>query len=69
MAATNFELKEYQKISLDRFTTYLRDTTAMGANMAFYKATNFPFRNAPAVAEGTPYVCLRVIESDDFDLS
>ncbi len=60
MAATNFELKEYQKISLDRFTTYLRDTTAMGANMAFYKATNMPFREAPAVAEGTPYVCLRV---------
>ena len=60
MAATNFELKEYQKISLARFTEYLRDTTAMGANMAFYKATNMPFKNAPAVAEGTPYVCLRV---------
>lgn len=60
MAATNFELKECQRISLDRFTTYLRDTTAMGANMAFYKATNFPYCNAPAVAEGTPYVCLRV---------
>jgi len=60
MVAANFELKEYQRISLDRFTAYLRDTTAMGANMAFYKATNFPFRNAPAVAEGTPYVCLRI---------
>lgn len=60
MAATNFELKEYQRISLDRFTSYLRDTTALGANMAFYKATNMPFKNAPAVAEGTPYVCLRV---------
>ncbi|KKM82649.1 hypothetical protein LCGC14_1317450, partial [marine sediment metagenome] len=60
MAATNFELKEYQRISLDRLTSYLRDTTAMGANMAFYKATNLPFKSAPAVADGTPYVCLRV---------
>lgn len=60
MAAVNFDLKEYQRLALDRFATYLRDTTAMGANMAFYKATNNPFRNAPAVAEGTPFVCLRV---------
>ena len=60
MAATNLELKEYQRISLERFATYLRDVTQMGANMAFYKSTNMPFRNAPAVAEGTPYVCLRV---------
>ncbi|QPI85111.1 DEAD/DEAH box helicase family protein [Rhodobacterales bacterium HKCCA1288] len=60
MVATSLELTEYQKISLDRFTTYLRDATTMGANMAFYKATSFPYRNAPAVAEGTPYVCLRV---------
>ena len=60
MAATNFELKEYQRISLDRFASYLRGTTEDGANVAFYKAANMPFRNAPAVAEGTPYVCLRV---------
>jgi len=60
MAATNFELKEYQKISLDKFAGYLRGTTVDGANVAFYKATNTPFKNAPAVAEGTPYVCLRV---------
>lgn len=60
MAATNFELKEYQRISLDRLTSYLRDTAEQGADLAFYKATQFPFRNAPAVAQGTPYVCLRV---------
>ncbi|GAA6187025.1 DEAD/DEAH box helicase family protein [Litorivita sp. NS0012-18] len=60
MAATNFELKEYQRISLDRLTSYLRDTAEQGADLAFYKATKFPFRNAPAVAQGTPYVCLRV---------
>ena len=60
MAATNLELKEYQRATLDRFTSYLCDTISMGANLAFYKATNTPFRNAPAVADGTPYVCLRV---------
>ena len=60
MAASNLELKEYQRLALERFSVYLRDTTAMGANMAFYKATNIPFMRAPAVAEGTPYVCLRV---------
>lgn len=60
MAATNFELKEYQRLSLERLSSYLRDTTEHGANLAFYKATNLPFRHAPAVAEGTPYVCLRV---------
>ncbi len=60
MATSNFDLKEYQRIALNRFATYLRDTTAFGAKVAFIKATNFPFRDAPAVAEGTPFVCLRV---------
>ena len=60
MAATNFELKEYQSIALERLAAYLRDATVMGANVAFYKATNLPFLSAPAVAEGTPYVCLRI---------
>lgn len=60
MAATNFELKNYQDLALGRFRDFLRDATAMGAKMAFYKSTEFPFRNAPAVAEGTPFVCLRV---------
>lgn len=60
MAATNFELKEYQRLSLERLSTYLRDTTEHGANLAFYKATNLPFRQAPSVADETPYICLRV---------
>ena len=60
MAGTNFELKEYQDSALNRFTTYLRDTAAIGSKQAFYNATKMPFLSAPAVAEGTPYVCLRV---------
>ena len=60
MAVTDIELKEYQITALDRFSIYLRDVTVVGANVAFYEGTNFPFHNAPAVSEGTPYVCLRV---------
>jgi type III restriction enzyme len=60
MAAINLELKNYQDLALGRFRDYLRDVSSMGAKMAFYKATEFPFRNAPAVSEGTPFVCLRV---------
>ncbi len=60
MAAVDLELKEYQLAALDRLRTYLRDTNTMGANMAFYKATNMAYRHAPVIAEGTPYVCLRV---------
>ena len=60
MAAADFGLKEYQRAALDRLVSYLRDSTAIGANVAFYKATNIRFRSAPAVADGTPYVCLRV---------
>jgi type III restriction enzyme len=63
MAATNFELKEYQQTALDRFRVYLRDVSKIGpdgANLAFYKATNLPYRQAPVIADGTPYVCLRI---------
>ena len=63
MAATNFELKEYQSTALGRFRAYLRDVNNIGpdgANLAFYKATNMPYRHAPVIAEGTPYVCLRI---------
>ena len=60
MAAANFELKEYQQTALNRFRTYLRSTTGDGANVAFYRTTNLPYRDAPAIAEGTPYVCLRI---------
>ena len=63
MAATNFELKEYQQTALNRFRSFLRDANTIGpdgANLAFYKATNMPYRHAPAIADGTPYVCLRI---------
>src|SRR5690349_22852510 len=60
MVTLNLTLKEYQWIALDRFAAFLRDTIALGASPAFYKATNLPYRNAPAVAEDTPYICLRV---------
>lgn len=60
MAAINFDLKEYQRLALDRLGEFLRDSTSLGADVAFMKATKFPYRQAPAVAEGTPFVCLRV---------
>lgn len=60
MAAINFELKEYQKLALGKFGEFLRDSTTLGSDVAFMKATKFPYRQAPAVAEGTPFVCLRV---------
>ena len=60
MAAVNLELKEYQKAALGRFASYLRDSVNHGCDIAFYKATRLPYRNAPEIAEGTPYVCLRV---------
>ena len=60
MAAVNFDLKTYQQAALDRLRAYLRDANDAGANVAFYKATNLPYRDAPEIAEGTPYVCLRV---------
>ena len=60
MAAVNFELKEYQEASLGAFQKYLRTADLEGANIAFYKQTNLQFRDAPFVADGTPYICLRV---------
>ena len=60
MAAVNFDLKEYQQSALDNFRSYLRESGIDGANVAFYKATNMAYRDAPVIAEGTPYICLRV---------
>lgn len=60
MSAVNFELKEYQRLSLEKFETFLTDADNHGAQVAFIKATNNPYRQAPAVADGTPFVCLRV---------
>lgn len=60
MSAPIMELKEYQQASLDAFRTFLRRVPNDGANVAFYKSTNLPYRDAPLIALGTPYVCLRV---------
>lgn len=60
MAAVNFELKNYQQASLNAFRQYLSDANSMGPKLAFYKATDFPFKEAPLVEDGTPYVCLRI---------
>ena len=60
MASVNFALKNYQSIALKRFRKYLRDVNVEGANVAFYKLTNLPYRDAPLIQDGTPYVCLRI---------
>ena len=60
MAAVNIELKEYQNTALARFGAFLRDAESLGASVAFYKVTHLPYRDAPEIAPGTPYVCLRV---------
>lgn len=60
MGTVNFELKEYQRLALAKFGTFLRDSAEDGAEVAFVKATKNPYRQAPAVAEGTPFICLRV---------
>ncbi len=60
MAGVNLDLKIYQQNALDQFSKYLKELDALGTNLAFYKSTNLPYREAPAVANGTPYVCLRI---------
>lgn len=60
MSTLNFELKEYQEAALEHFRTYLRNAEVDGASVSFYKSTGLPYRDAPVIAEGTPYVCLRI---------
>ncbi|MGH1575874.1 DEAD/DEAH box helicase [Planktotalea sp.] len=60
MAAVNFELKEYQEASLGAFRDYLKQADLHGGETAFVLQTKLPFYQAPYVADGTPYVCLRV---------
>jgi type III restriction enzyme len=60
MAAINLELKEYQDAALRRFRSYLEKTAQFDAESAFVLETKMPYRQAPFIAEGTPYVCLRV---------
>ena len=60
MAAVNFELKEYQEASLGAFRQYLKQADLHGGETAYVLETKLPFYQAPYVADGTPYVCLRV---------
>ena len=60
MAGVVFELKEYQQASLDRFRDFLIDCNTSGAKVAYIKSTNNPYIDAPQIADGTPYVCLRI---------
>lgn len=60
MAGLHLELKEYQQAALERLRMYLRTACQEGANDAFYKTTRLPYLDAPAITEGTPYVCLRI---------
>lgn len=60
MAAVNLELKEYQQAALGRLKSYLEKTAHFNAKTAFILETDMPYRDAPFIAEGTPYVCLRV---------
>jgi type III restriction enzyme len=55
-----FQLKPYQQDVLDTLRVYLRRVNNDGADVAFYAQTKRPYTPAPAIAEGTPYVCLRV---------
>ena len=60
MAGVVLDLKEYQQASLNKFRDFLRDIQTDGASVAYYKATRNPYVDAPQIAEGTPYVCIRI---------
>ena len=60
MPPLNLQLKHYQQNALDDLKSYLQDCTADRAKVAFIKATDLPYKNAPHISEGTPYVCLRI---------
>ena len=61
MAGTVLELKEYQQASLDALRRFLKLTVRYDeADVGFIKETGLPYRNAPLIAPGTPYVCLRI---------
>ncbi len=60
MAAVNFQLRHYQRETLDAFAVYLSKVAALGASTAFYDVTKRPYTPAPLIDESIPYVCLRV---------
>lgn len=60
MAPLNLQLKHYQQNALDDLKSYLQDCPRYGAKVAFINKTNLPYKNAPNINEGTPYICLRI---------
>lgn len=69
MAAVNYELKPYQIDALKRLKDYLKriGTVTAGehdevtpAGLAFTAVTGGGYVEAPEVARGTPYVCIRI---------
>jgi len=54
-----FGLKEYQRQCLEKLAGYLRRVNEIGANVAFYEATDRPYRQVEELP-GLPYVCVRV---------
>lgn len=60
MVEINLDLKEYQTLAIEKLSEFLRLTVEWGADFAFHKSTKYTYRQAPAVEEGTPFVCLRV---------
>lgn len=60
MAAVNFELRHYQRETLDVLATYLSRIGTMTASTAFYDVTGRAYSAAPLIPDSVPYVCLRV---------
>ena len=60
MVVTEFQPKGYQSKVLETLRNYLRSAEKNNADIAFYTSTHLPYVPAPSIAEGTPYVCLRV---------
>jgi len=56
----NIILKSYQQTALDKLQTYLQQAQEYGADTAFTKATGLPYRQAPSIEAGMPYICLRI---------
>lgn len=60
MAAPLFELKDYQRTTLERLRLFLEKAVEFGsADKAFYEVTKRAFTRLPTLPE-LPYVCLRV---------
>ena len=55
-----FELKEYQKKTLDTLSTYLNQVRFKGAEGAYHEIKEMSAYNKIKNLENVPYVCLRL---------